>query len=213
MGGDRRRQRTQSAAPPLGVHEHAHVGQDAFPFGVGAAGHRHPPAIVFVHDRVAVFEVGEPHFVDVVRRAEALQFDRLRVAVRDGQLLGGLQQRQVIGEEQCGGAQAVAAVVPGDGQQGHVLGHLLVGDSGGGVQCPLRAHQCGAAEQADELHGLGRVVRPDDPLAGFQRAAKAPSSSPRRRAQASWMMAAEPGSRVMPPAYRPARPTKRERTA
>ena len=33
-----------------------------------------------------------------------------------------------------------------------MLGHLLIGDAGGGVQRPLRAHQGGAAEQSHELH-------------------------------------------------------------
>ena len=89
------------------------MGQDPFPFGVGAAGHRHAPALVVVHDGVAVLQVGQAHLVDVVGRAQALQLDRLRVAVRDRQLLGRLQQRQVVGEEERRGALPVAAVAGG----------------------------------------------------------------------------------------------------
>jgi len=46
-------------------------------------------------------------------------------------------------------------VPAGDGQQGHVLGQFLVGETDGGVQRPLRAHQGGVAEQSDELKEQG----------------------------------------------------------
>ena len=117
------------------------MGQQALPFRVGTARHGNPAAVDLVHDGVPVFEVGEAHFVDVVRRAQPFEFDRLRVAVRDGQFLGRLPERQVVCEEQCGSTEAVAAVRAGQGQEGHVLGHLVVGDAGRRVNDPLRAHQ------------------------------------------------------------------------
>ena len=111
-----------------------------------------------MHDGEAVLEVREAHFVDVIRRAGGFQLDRFRIAVRDGQLLRGLLQGQVVREEQRGGAEPVAAMVPGDGQQGDVLREFLVGQPDGGVQRPLRAHQDGVAEQPDELDGAGRLI-------------------------------------------------------
>ncbi len=141
MGGDRRGQGTQPAPPPLGVHQDAQMAQQTFPFPIGTARHRDPPAVDVVDDRVPVFELGESHFVDVVRRAQPFQLDRFRVAVGNGQFLRGLAERQVVSEEQCRGAQAMAAMGPGEGQEGHVLGELVVGDAGGSVNDPLRTHQ------------------------------------------------------------------------
>jgi hypothetical protein len=104
------RERSQSAAAPFRGHREPHVGQDAFPFGVGAAGQGHALPLVVVDDGVAVLEVGKAHLVHVIGRAQALKFDGFRVAVRDRQLLRRLQQRQVVGEEERRGALAVAAV-------------------------------------------------------------------------------------------------------
>ena len=129
-----------------------------------------------MHDGEAVLEVREAHFVDVIGRAGGFQLDRLGIAVRDGQFLGGLLEREVVREEQRGGAEPVAAMVPGDGQQGDVLREFLVGQPDGGVQRPLGADEDGIAEQADELDGTGCLIRTGDAFTrgGGQRAVVEP---------------------------------------
>ena len=137
------------------------MGQQAVPFRVGAARQRHPAAFELMDDGVPVLQLGEAYFVDVIGRAASLQFDRLRIPVGHRHFLGRLPERQVIGEEERRRPQPVAAVAPGQCQERDVLGHLLVGDAGGGVDDPLWSHQRGTAEQPDELHGPGRFVCPD----------------------------------------------------
>src|SRR3712207_8966602 len=51
--------------------------QDALPFGVGAARHRHSLPLVVVKDGVAVLEIGEAHLVHVIGRAQDRKSTRL----------------------------------------------------------------------------------------------------------------------------------------
>ena len=128
------------------------MGEDAFPLGVGPAGHRNLAAVVIAHDGVPVFEVGQPDLVDVVGRTQAFQLNGLGVSVRDREFLGRLEQGEIVCEEEGGRTLPVAAVLPCDGQKRHVLREFLIGNALGGVQGPLRSHEGRGAEQAHKIN-------------------------------------------------------------
>ena len=65
-------------------------------------------------------------FVDVVRRASALQFDSLGMAMGDGDFAARLEEGKVVGEQQGGCSEAVAAVLAAEPQQCGMLAQLIV---------------------------------------------------------------------------------------
>ncbi|MNI61938.1 hypothetical protein D3C73_1172300 [compost metagenome] len=99
MRGDGRGQRAQAPPSPRRGNQDAHVGQDAFPFGICAAGHGRGLFLFGVHDGESMFEPLEANFIDVIRRAQAFQRDRFGVALRNREFFGGLLERQIVCEE------------------------------------------------------------------------------------------------------------------
>ena len=191
----------QAPPPPLRIHQDPQVGQQAFPLCVGAAGQRQPAVPSSSWTMVKRFSRSERPTSLTSSGGQRLSSSiASAVTVRHGHVLGGLLQRQVVGEEQRGRAEPVPAMGPGQGQQRDVLGQVGVGDVRGGID---RRH-CGPTSAELPNSRTNSTVRADSSARtmrspGPGQSPKASSSRPRRRAQASWMMAAEPGSRVMRP--------------